>query len=581
MNKKTLEALTSRMTSLTDSFSKLNDSVGKLDFSNMAANMAKAAMQFQNPPVQGGGGAVAAVQNPAGGGISIDNFFKKPLLGFLESFSGALDGIFGVDASTPEARNKLADSILGMIGPAMTTAAGYAVVTTLVPEAVKLVISEFYSSMKSVTELQTRALATGLKEADILDKFNVDANELRSSIIDMEGELLKLREVGIRGLSGDTTKLADRMLFTNQNVGVLAKFLTSNALAVGLNTEQAQSLAQEIVKLTAGYGASQQAILEAANSIQEISTRVNVLAGTGPELTKAMATYTASFGVENAAMLKDALGFMFNTQNQTFIRAFGFTDQINKVLAGQASPEELLVLIQQISARLESIQPKVVDITQGQILETALKSYGFTPEQRQTFDTLAGTKLLTATKDIYGSTVVFKDVLNGLSNEMAKAAKGIMTGVTSFLGDGKDWKQVRQPITEFFESISELVNSTYIKIGMNYIKSILDKLGPEKYVGGGMFSPQGFPFIEKLLDSTTEFFDSTIKSVKDQFDPEKRVMQQLLKQIDPTATAEDKKLFKEIVDQLKEMNVSIKDQKGRAKVLLDYWIATPYQRKGK
>ena len=115
-----------------------------------------------------------------------------------------------------------------------------------------------------------------------------------------------------------------------------------------------------------------------------------MLAGTGPELTKAMATYTASFGVENAAMLKDALGFMFNTQNQTFIRAFGFTDQINKVLAGQAGPEELLVLIQQISARLESIQPKVVDITQGQILETALKSYGFTPEQRQTFDTLAG-----------------------------------------------------------------------------------------------------------------------------------------------------------------------------------------------
>jgi len=577
MNKKTLDALTSRMASLTDGFSKLNESVNKLDFGAMAANMVKASLQMQNP---GQGGAVAAVPPTGGGGISIDNFFKKPLLGMLESFSGALDFV-GVDASTEAARNKLADSILAGLGPALATSLGYSIATTLLPEAVKFIVSEFYSSMKSVTELQTKALATGLKEADILGKFGVGADELRSSIIDMEGELLKLREIGIRELDGETTKLADRMLFTNQNVGVLGKFLTSNALAVGLNTEQAQSLARKIIESTAGYGASQQAILEAANSIQEISTKVNALAGTGPELTRAMATYTASFGVENAAMLKDALGFMFNTQNQTFIRAFGFTDQINKVLAGQATPEELLTLIQQMSDRLESIRPKVVDITEGQILENALKSYGFTPEQRQTFDTLASTKLLKQTKDIYEGTVVFKDALNGLGNEMAKAAKGIMTGVTSFLGDGKDWKQIRKPITEFFESISELVNSTYIKVGLKFIKDYID---PDKYIGQGMFSPPEFPKIRKLLDSTTEFFDSTIKSVKDQFDPERRIMQQLLKTIDPQATADDKRLFKEIVDQLKEMNVSIKDQKGRSAAVGRYliWMATtPYQRKGK
>ena len=552
MNKKTLETLTNRMSTLTDSFSKLNDSVSKLDFGGVVGNMLKASMQIQNQ-VQGGGGTVAPAapvaatpqNNPS---FSVDNFFKKPLLALLESFSGALD-LMGVDqAVTEEGRNKLADNILAGIGPALITGAGYSIVTTLVPQAINAIITEFYSVMKSVTELQTKALATGLKEADILGKFGVGADELRSSIIDMEGELLKLREIGIRELNGETTKLADRMLFTNQNVGVLGKFLTSNALAVGLNTEQAQSLAQKIIESTAGYGASQQAILEAANSIQEISTKVNALAGTGPELTRAMATYTASFGVENADMLKNALGFMFDTQNQTFIRAFGFTDQVNKVLAGQATPEELLTLIQQMSDRLGSIAPKLLDVTQTGLVENALKAYGLSPERRQTFDTLAGTKLLEPVEDIYDSTLVFKDAINGVVNETTKLAKGLMTGVENiFGGTNQDWKEFRKPITNFFKSVSEMLDTYYLKVGVDKVKEYFS-VSPDSGFG-------------KFLDGAKGVFDTLVDPIKGQFqNPESnKLMKHLVGLFGPNTSDADRIIWRDIADQLVKLNVTSED----------------------
>jgi hypothetical protein len=555
MNKKTLDELTSRLASVTSMFDKMANSLA-----TTTTTMVDASRRTQNP------GQSPQGQKPPDFVTGILDQIKTPLQDFLkyvsplESYSNTQmlskmvpdpDSWWSDKRVPDEEKIKgIVDSMLGAVNPLITGALTYGIATTVIPEVGKFIIGEFVGAMKVVADVQAKALATGLEEADILGEFNVAASQLRSPLLDMESELLKLREIGIRGLNTDTTKLADRMLFTGQNVNVLGKFLTSNALAIGLNTQQAEALAQEIMQSTVGYEASQQAILEAAMSLQEVSNKVNALAGTGPELTKLMAVYTSRFGVEKSEDLKTALSFLLDSKNQTFIRSQGLVEQVNRLLSGQASPEEMRALMQQITERLKFIAPKATGVQEFQRVEAALNAYSISTQQRQSMENLATTKFVENMGDSYSKVVVFKDVLVGVTNEMQNAAKGMMTGLTSFLGkDNRTWEDLRTKISVVFQSLFSVLDTSLVKKGLEVAKSILpDSLG-------GILDQAG----QAAESAVTGLKGGSVAPTQRQQQLLQKTLDGLLANIGPSATADDRKLLKGILDEITDINAKIDD----------------------
>jgi hypothetical protein len=575
MNKKTLDALTSRLASVTDMFDKMANSLVSTTTTMADASRRVAA---QNP------GQSPQGPKPPDFVTGILNQLKTPLQDFLryvapvEAYTKTemlTDKSWGFinDTYTPneEKIKGVVDSLLGAVNPLITGALTYGIATTVIPEVGKFIIGEFVGAMKVVADVQAKALATGFEEADIFDQFEIEG--LRSAILDMEVEMLKFREIGIRGLSTDTTKLADRMLFTGQNVGVLGKFLTSNALAIGLNTQQAEALAKEIMDSTVGYEASQQAILEAAMSLQEVSNKVNALAGTGPELTRLMAVYTSRFGVEKSEDLKTALSFLLDSNNQTFIRSQGLVEQVNRILSGQASPEEMRALMQQVTEKLKFIAPKATGVQEFQRVEAALNAYGVSLQQRQSMENLATSEFVEQMGDSYDKAVVFKDALTGITNEMQTAARGMMTGLTSFLGqNGNTWKDIRTGISDLFKSLFAALDASFVNEAINFVKSILpDSLG-------------------NMLGKVGEAANSAITGLKDgSVSPTQRskredMLTALMKYVTPEATTEDRKILREIVLQLEEANITLAglagDENLRVAILQSFYARNPRLRKG-
>jgi hypothetical protein len=512
MNKKDIDALTSKISSLTSNFNLLANSLGNLNISRLAntvttLNNLPILQNPQNPPVSQTSPQAQAFQNKL-------NSLAPPIT-FSKDVTDGLQNIldnFGVKIK--------ADTILNTVAGLTTAIVGYSVGMKILSSVFDDIRKHIFESFKELADVQAKALATNIVTDQILKDSNVEARNLRSAYLDVQKELLNFREAGILKFNANTINLADRMIFTGQKVGTLATFLTNTALAIGINTQQASELAKSMHDSSILYGVQAQTLFEVADSMKSVNSSLVALLGpsVGPALLKAQNEYINKFGTLYSDQIKTLTTFLADPTKQTAIISAGLTREADRFLKGMMSAEELKLFTRALANYFDRSLGRdggYLDIPgRASVLEGIGGDTGILMASRA----IANAEIRKAAeKDIYESTIMLKDIMTSLKNNITLFAEKVGISIREAFG-GKSVQDFRNSINPIFESLNKFTSDFLIK-GVDAVQSYRDAqriLQGNKFRGLTAPTPDSIKF-EKETKEEMQRYENLKEKLKQNF----------------------------------------------------------------
>jgi hypothetical protein len=450
MNKKTLDALTASMSNLTTKFTAMT-----------AAMPQNPAGQPQMP--QGGfdlSKFIPKIDLPDSAKTALTNIANG-----LNVAGGALGVNLGLDG------DKIAAGITGLL----TTMAAYTLATNTLSKVMEDVKDTVKKAFVELGELQAKSLATNINLRDLFEGTKAgnltvtDSLNLRSSLLDVSKELLNFREAGITKLDKNILNLVDKMVFTGQKTGALASFLTQTSLAANLNAEQASKLAMELSKSSETYSTQLDSLFEIAKSMESINTNLVALVGANiaPELLKAQSSYIDKFGAQYANNIKTIFSMVFDPKNQTAVIAGGFTAQAERLMRGQMTAEQFKEFSKQLATYFDRALGSRASFAQLPAQEALLRSMGGTPEGLVALRNLALAQIQEAKTNVYDITVVLKDFIVVLRNNITQTVQDLGDILRKgFQSEGGNYKSIRETLNPMFRSM----RTGILDLSMEFIK---------------------------------------------------------------------------------------------------------------
>jgi len=312
-------------------------------------------------------------------------------------------------------------------------------------------VKEFKAAFTDVSNFQIKAIAANILPVDVfseglaatgqdLDDFK---NNLKSTAIEFQQEILKFRDVGISKLDLGSAKLVDKMVFTGQKVGTLATFLSNNAAAIGMNTDQAIALALNLDKVASEFQIQQDTLFEVAQSIKEFSVKMAAIApGLGGNIEKLMGTLVPQFGLKLGDSVKSMLS-LFDPKNLVLITQLGLQDVYEKIRAGTATSEDLKLASQKLVEFADNqlaTEPGLV----GDFMKTQFfKTFGISDQEMVAARALSDAAIKEgkdASNTAFENFGILKDLTNKIRSEMQRfvAELGNALGKSGAIDTAKD-----------------------------------------------------------------------------------------------------------------------------------------------
>jgi hypothetical protein len=467
----------------------------------------------QNPTVSQGPGptststpapAPAASQNPLPGTLGAQ--LTNSLMGQVKTFGTSLSNLLDITAVkivpsfSADAKARLQAQGLGVssftdqfaqLGKSVGMITGeilttyFTVLATF--DALKLVGKEilnlFKKSFEEVSNFQLKSLAANISPIEVFGKSMViqgDAliqfrNDLKSTAVEFQNELLKFRDVGISKLDTGTAKLVDKMLFTGQKVGSLATFLSTNAAAVGMNTDQAASLALQLDLVANKFEIQQDTLLEVTQSIKEFSVKMAAIApGLGGNIEKLMGTLVPQFGLQLGDSVKSMLS-LFDPKNLVLITQIGLQDVYEKIRAGTATSEDLKLASRKLVEFADRQLATGQDLTGDFVKDKFLQIFGISDQALVAARVLSDAVIKEgegANESVVNSFKSIKELVNSVKNKMQEFAISFGAAISDSGG------------VEFAKTFVNKA-SDYIK---NLAKSLVGKLETEVNAAGDIIN---------------------------------------------------------------------------------------------
>lgn len=302
-------------------------------------------------------------------------------------------------------------------------------------------VKEFKAAFTDVSNFQIKAIAANIEPVKVFSEGLAATDEeletfkynLKSTAIEFQQEILKFRDVGISKLDLGTAKLVDKMVFTGQKVGTLATFLSNNAAAIGMNTDQAIALALNLDKVASKFQIQQDTLFEVAQSIKEFSVKMAAIApGLGGNIEKLMGTLVPQFGLQLGDSVKSMLS-LFDPKNLVLITQLGLQDVYEKIRAGTATSEDLKLASQKLvefADRQLATEPGLV----GDFMKTQFfKTFGISDQEMVAARALSDAAIKEgkdASKTAFENFGILKDLTNRIRSEM----QGFVTELGNALG---------------------------------------------------------------------------------------------------------------------------------------------------
>jgi hypothetical protein len=302
-------------------------------------------------------------------------------------------------------------------------------------------VKEFKAAFTDVSNFQIKAIAANIEPVKVFSEGLAATDEeletfkynLKSTAIEFQQEILKFRDVGISKLDLGTAKLVDKMVFTGQKVGTLATFLSNNAAAIGMNTDQAMALALNLDKVASEFQIQQDTLFEVAQSIKEFSVKMAAIApGLGGNIEKLMGTLVPQFGLQLGDSVKSMLS-LFDPKNLVLITQLGLQDVYEKIRAGTATSEDLKLASQKLvefADKQLATEPGLV----GDFMKTQFfKTFGISDQEMVAARALSDAAIKEG-KDV--SKTVFENfgTLKDLTNRIRSEMQGFVTELGNVLG---------------------------------------------------------------------------------------------------------------------------------------------------
>jgi len=302
-------------------------------------------------------------------------------------------------------------------------------------------VKEFKAAFTDVSNFQIKAIAANIEPVKVFSEGLAATDEeletfkynLKSTAIEFQQEILKFRDVGISKLDLGTAKLVDKMVFTGQKVGTLATFLSNNAAAIGMNTDQAMALALNLDKVASEFQIQQDTLFEVAQSIKEFSVKMAAIApGLGGNIEKLMGTLVPQFGLQLGDSVKSMLS-LFDPKNLVLITQLGLQDVYEKIRAGTATSEDLKLASQKLvefADKQLATEPGLV----GDFMKTQFfKTFGISDQEMVAARALSDAAIKEG-KDV--SETVFENfgTLKDLTNRIRSEMQGFVTELGNVLG---------------------------------------------------------------------------------------------------------------------------------------------------
>jgi len=165
------------------------------------------------------------------------------------------------------------------------------------------------SQFKSVEDLQKKAIAQNTNVSNIYSKNSDILSKTQGSNFELQAQIMKLNEEGLKDVGGSVLALSSRMKMTGQSTDTLAKFVTQSRLQMAMTGETTEELADRIASLSAKYGVSTERLIKSLDKVAETTAKANLLGLGGGNFSKQMQAMMSQF---KGSAAEEALSQFFN-----------------------------------------------------------------------------------------------------------------------------------------------------------------------------------------------------------------------------------------------------------------------------
>jgi hypothetical protein len=192
---------------------------------------------------------------------------------------------------------------------------------------------------------QKASLSLGMTFDTAQDKLGASMDGLRGSMEQRFAAAMMTLEAGMRGNTAGVAKLINQQQLTGTATAGTAKAFASLERVMGMNNEQMNSLATNLVDTGNAYGVSTDVLVNAINKLDGKMTQFNIL---GTEaIPGAVAGLTAQLGKPFEGRVNQIANLLFDTgadalQKQAVLGLTGFREQIQAAGNDQQAVQAIL-----------------------------------------------------------------------------------------------------------------------------------------------------------------------------------------------------------------------------------------------
>ena len=192
---------------------------------------------------------------------------------------------------------------------------------------------------------QKASLSLGMTFGDAKERLGSSMDNLRGSLDQRFTAALMTLEAGMRSNSAGVAQLINQQQLTGTATAGTAKAFASLERVMGMNNEQMNNLATELVSTGNAYGVSTDVLVQAINKLDGKMTQFNIL---GTEaIPGAVAGLTAQLGKPFEGRVNQIASLLFDTgadalQKQAVLGLTGFREQIQAAGDDQQAVQRIL-----------------------------------------------------------------------------------------------------------------------------------------------------------------------------------------------------------------------------------------------
>lgn len=234
--------------------------------------------------------------------------------------------------------------------------------------------------MQDLAAVQTRSLATNKNLLTTIGTDQIAASiKLGVQLTDVAQGMIALREAGFNSLDKSVVTLIARFKATGQDVGSLAKIMSTNTTVLMMTQKQSGDFAVNLANYAKAFGTRQDEILNLAAAMSK-NFSVQAQLGAGEGLTGGFTTLGAQLGGKGIELANQAAAF-FSKATLSQLQLLGIAQGFQERLAMESDPARQAEITKQLvitAARtLNSFKGGLgTDAASSKIFEQLLGNFG-------------------------------------------------------------------------------------------------------------------------------------------------------------------------------------------------------------